>query len=101
MIYYDRIDVSEEIDVNETSTTKQCDIFHYWYFSNEGFKFQLDVCNGCHDLLIMSVSLYEAILTINGVDFCCIYRCIISGISKSETLNLLENADLTEKIGIL
>ena len=52
MIYYDRIDVSETIDVNKTSTTKQCDIFHYWYFLNEGFKFQLDNCSGSHDLLI-------------------------------------------------
>ena len=26
------------------------------------------------------------------------YRCIISGISKSETINLMQNIDLTEKI---
>ena len=27
------------------------------------------------------------------------YRCIISGISKSEALNLMQNIDLTEKCG--
>ena len=37
------------------------------------------------------------ILTINGFD----YRCIISGISESEVLNLLRNADLTKKSGKL
>ena len=32
MLYYDRIDVSEGIDVNKTSKSKECNIFHYWYF---------------------------------------------------------------------
>ena len=34
MLCYGRIDVSEEIDVNKTSTSKECDICHYWYFLN-------------------------------------------------------------------
>ena len=29
MLYYDRIDVSEGIDVNKTSESKECDICHY------------------------------------------------------------------------
>ena len=32
-----------------------------------------------------------AILKVNGVN----YRCIISGISKSEAVNLMQNANLT------
>ena len=32
MLYYDRIDVSEGIDVNKTNESKECDICHYWYF---------------------------------------------------------------------
>ena len=39
MLYYDRIDVSEGIDVIKTSESKECDICHYWYFLNKGFKF--------------------------------------------------------------
>ena len=34
MLYYERVDVSEEIDVNKTSASKECDICHYWYFLN-------------------------------------------------------------------
>ena len=30
MLYYDRIDVSERIDVNKTSKSKECDICYYW-----------------------------------------------------------------------
>ena len=44
----------------------------------------------------MSVNLSDiAILNITGFN----YRCIISEIRKSETRNLMQNADLTEKSG--
>ena len=55
MLYYDRIDVSEGIDINKTSKSKECDICQCWCFLNKGFKFQPYVCNRCHDLLMMSM----------------------------------------------
>ena len=46
------------------------------------FKFQPDVCNGCQDILVMSMNLSDiATLNIHCADD---YRCIINGISKSE-----------------
>ena len=36
---------------------KECNICYYWCFLDKGFKFQQDVCNGCHDLLRMSMNL--------------------------------------------
>ena len=30
MLEYDRINISEGIDVNKTSASKECDICHYW-----------------------------------------------------------------------
>ena len=86
MLYYDRINVFEGIDVNERSESKECDICHYWYFLDKGFKFQPNVCSGCHDLLMISMNLSDiAILNIKSADYC----CIISGISKSEAINLM------------
>ena len=94
MLYYDRIDISEGIDVNTTGASQECDICHHWYFLNYSLKFQPNVCNRCHDLLMMSVNLSEiAILKIKSSD----YRCIISLISKNEAIKSLQNADLTEK----
>ena len=43
MLYYDRNDVSEELDVNKTSPSKECDICHCWCFLNYSFKFQPNV----------------------------------------------------------
>ena len=63
-------------------------------FLNKEFQFQSHVCNRCHDLVIMSVNLIDiAILNIKSTD----HRCIVSGISKSEVINLMRNIDLTEK----
>ena len=62
MLYYDRIDVSEGIDVNKTSASKEYDICHYWYFLNYNFKFQPNICNNCHDLLMMSINVIAILL---------------------------------------
>ena len=70
MLYFDRIYVSEGVDVNKTSASKECDICHYWYFLNHTFKFQPNDCNSCHDLLMMSINLrYITILNIKGSDY--------------------------------
>ena len=65
MLYHDRSDVSEGIDVNKTSESKQCDIFHYWYFLDKGFTIQPCVCNRWHDLLMMSITLSETAILKN------------------------------------
>ena len=98
MLYYDRIHVFEGIDINKTSAKKECDICHYWYFLDKGFKFQRYVYNGCHDVLMMSIELNDiALLDINGAD----YHCTINEISKIDAVNSLKNVDLTEKKAIL
>ena len=98
ILYYDRIDISEGINVNTTSESKECGICHYWYFLDKGFKFQPNVYNGCCNVLMMSMNLSNiAILNIQGVDYC----CIIDRISESEAINLMQNIDLTEKSVIL
>ena len=69
-------------------------------FLDKGFMFQWYVCNGCHDVLwcllrmTMSINLEDiSVLDINSADYC----CITNGISKSDAVNLLQNADLTKK----
>ena len=39
MLYFDRIDVSEGIDVNKTSASKEYNICYYWYFLNYSLSF--------------------------------------------------------------
>ena len=49
---------------------------------------------GWDDLLMVYFNLSDtAVLDIKGVDYC----CIISDISKSEAINIMQNIDLTKK----
>ena len=61
-------------------------------FLKKAFKFKPNFCNKCYDLL-RSMNLSNiAILNIKSAN----YRCIISGISKNEAINLMQNTDLTQ-----
>ena len=51
MLEYDRIDISEGIDINKMSASKECDFCHYWYFKDLGFKHEPYIYNDCHDLM--------------------------------------------------
>ena len=78
---FDRTDVSEGIDVNETSASEICDICHYCYFSSYSFKCQPNVCNRYCNLIMMSLNFsHFATLNIKGSDF----RCIIILISRND-----------------
>ena len=97
MLRYEKIDVSEGIDVNKTSASKECELCHYWFFKDVGFKSEEHVCNKCHDLLTMAHSLKDiAILSTKDATF----RCILMGISKNEALKRLNNS-VTYDRGVL
>ena len=40
ILQYEKIDVSEGIDTNKTSASKEGMLCHYWYFKDVGFKFE-------------------------------------------------------------
>ena len=97
MLRYEKIDVSEGIDVNKTSASKECELCHYWFFKDVGFKFEEHVCNKFHDLLTMAYSLKNIpILSAKGTTF----RCSLMGISKNKVLNRLNNS-VTYDRGVL
>ena len=81
MLYFERTDVSKGTDASKTSNSRECGICQPY------------LCNRYHDLLIMSMNLsHIAILKIKNVVYC----WIITGISKSEAMKLLQNIDLTK-----
>ena len=90
MLYYDRIHISKGIDLAKSNN---CMICHYWLL-NHGLKFQYSLCNGCHDLTMLSVNISDIVnITVNNVGI----PCIIHNISKSEAINLLKNPVLKNR----
>ena len=61
---------------------------------DKGFQFRSYICNGCHDISMMSISLSDiATLNIKGAD----YQRVISGIGKSEAIKLMEKMNFSGK----
>ena len=56
MLEYDRIDISEGIDTNKTSASKECNICHYWYCLDKKFNYEKYLCNCCHELMQKTMS---------------------------------------------
>ena len=60
----------EGTDMNKTSESKEYGTCNYWYFSYYNFRFQPNVCDICHDWLMVSMNLSDiAILNIKGSNY--------------------------------
>ena len=98
MLEYDRIDISEGIDINKKKSSKECDICHYWYFKDIGFKYESYLCNGCHDLMQKSMSFNNiAIVYVTGSA----YRIHFWYMSKGDAINIMNGSNLVDKRGVL
>ena len=98
MLEYDRIDISKGIDANKTSPSKECDIYHFWYFKDIGFEYERYLCNGCHDLMQRAMSFNNvAIVYIKGSA----YRIHFWYMSKDDAINIMNGSNLADKRGVL
>ena len=86
MLEYDRIDISEEIDINKTNASNECDICYYWYFLDKDFKYELYLCNGCHDLI-------QKAMNFNDV--------AIVSVKRSDAINIMKSSNLNEESRLL
>ena len=59
MLRYQKIDVSEGIDINKINASKEYELRHYWFLKDIGFRFEEHVCNKCHDLLTIAYYLKD------------------------------------------
>ena len=98
MLEYDRIDISEGIDIKKTNASKECKICHYWYFKDISFKYESHICNACHGLMQKAISSNDvAIVYIKGSA----YRIHFWYISKDDAINIMNNSNLIDKAGVL
>ena len=98
ILEYDKIDISEGVDINKTSTSKDCDIYCYWYFLGKSFNFEPYLCNGCHDLMQKATGFGDvAIVSIEGNDYIIHFWYM----SKNNAISIMNNSNLNEKTGLL
>ena len=98
MLEYDRTDISEGIDVNKTNASKKCDICHYWYFKDIGFKYEPYLCNVCHDLMQKTMSFNDVAIIYFKESAYRIHFCYMS---KDDAISIMNNSNLIDKKSIL
>ena len=99
MLEYDKIDISEGIDINKCEKTfRRCSLCKFHYFLDKNFSYGPYLCNGCHDMSLKAVSMQNlTIVNHNGKHYCVNFAFI----SKKDTYNLIENATIIDKKGTL
>ena len=99
MLEYDRIDISEGIDINKCEeTSAKCNSCKFYYVLDKNFSYGPFLCNGCYDMSLKAVSMQNlTIINHNGNH----YRVNFAFISKKDAYNLIKNATIIEKKGTL
>ena len=98
MLEYDRIDISEGTNINKINLSKECDICHYQYFKDIGFKYEHYLCNGCDYLMQKSMSFNNiAIVYVKKSA----YRIHFWYMSKDDAVNIMTGSNLVDKRGVL
>ena len=78
--------------------SKECDICHYWYFEDIGFKYEKYLYNGCHDLMQKAMSFNNvAVVYVKGSA----YKINLCYMSKDDAINIMKNSNLVDKMGVL
>ena len=51
MLQYDRINISEGIDINKTNKSKECMLCYYWYLLNRNVTYGPYLCDGYYNIM--------------------------------------------------
>ena len=51
MLIYEKIDISDGIDVEMSDKSKEYMLCHYWYFLDNSFSYGPYLCDGCYNMM--------------------------------------------------
>ena len=98
MLEYEKIDISDGIDVHKSDKSKKCMLCNYWYFLDKSFRYGPFLCDGCYNMIQKCNKLKNiAIIHIKKS----LYRIWFLFLSKREAKKLMTNFNLIDKKGIL
>ena len=76
--------------IKQTNKSKECNIWHCWYFLDKNFNYDPYLCNGCHDLMQKAMSFKNAaIVSIKGND----YRIHFWYMSQNDAIVIMTNSN--------
>ena len=99
MLEYNRIDISEGIDIKKCKeTSRKCNLCKFYYFLDKNFKYGPYLCDGCYDISLKAISMKNLAIVYRGEQT---YRINFAFMSKNDAFNLIKNSVIIDKKGIL
>ena len=98
LLEYERIGISNGIDVDMSDKSKKSMLCHYWYFLDKNFSYGPYLCDRCYNIVQKNNKFKNiAIVHVKGS----VYRIYFLYISKREAKKLMTNSNLIDKKGVL
>ena len=98
MLEYDRIGLSEGIDVNKTSNSRKYSFCNYYYYLDINFNYQKYLCDGCHNISMKANSMQKLAMVYSDSNA---YRINFTFMDLNEATYLLYNSNKKSKKGTL
>ena len=99
MLEYDRIVISEGIDINKCKyISKKCSLCKFYYFLDKNFNYGPYLSNGCYDMSLKSINIKNLAIVYCDEQA---YRINFASISKNDAFNLIKNSVIIDKRGTL
>ena len=98
MLEYEKVDISEGIDVDMSNKSKECVLCHYWYFLDKNFRYGPYLCDRCYNITRKSTD-FKNIAIVHVKKSA--HRIYSLYMSKSEAKILMKNSNLIDKKGAL
>ena len=95
---YEKIDISDGIDVDMSDKSKECMLCHYWYFLNKSFSYGPYLYDGCYNVM-QKCNKLKNITIVHFTES--VYRICFLFMSKREARRLMTNSNLINKKGVL
>ena len=97
MLVYEKIDISDGIDVDMSDKSKECMLCNYCYFLDKSFSYGRYLCDRCYHMMQKCSSKLKNIAIVRVKESA--YRICFSFMSKRKANKLLTS--LIDKKGIL
>ena len=94
MLEYQKIDISEGIVVDMSNKSKECMLYHYWYFLNENFSYGPYLCDRWYNVMQKSND-FKNIAIVHAKKSA--YRIYFLYMSKREAKKIMTNSNLIDK----
>ena len=87
MLEYEKINISDGIDVNKSDKSKEYMLCHYWQFLDKSFSYGSYLCDGCYNMMLKRNKLKNiAIVYVKES----VYRFCFLHMSKREAKKIID-----------